>query len=433
MATEYVGPRTWSMVRDADGNREYKLRSLVRGAITDGPATVLQTAGLPQVGDEWNFFGDHDPWATCKQTAKVDPHPNVKEGSPFAEWIVEQTFSSKGDAKACKDQQIDDPLLQPMKISGSFKNTNREATHDRHGQPIVNSAWEQLRGPQVEFPISNPLVTIEQNVAVLELGLCSRMVNHVNQAELWGVSRRNILLTQFTWEKKFYGKCQAYYQRKFEFEISDIWDRDLLDEGTKALHGHWDHDTGNYLTDKINGADPDPTNPQHFDRFKDRNGENARVILDGGGLPADVVVGLHMGTGNLFLSITDDNTGNPLDDPDNWIQIRNDIVNAFPDWQVDGEYFYGDIVSLPPAGGEPRLLFIATDDPYTGEPPTLHGGNWHELPGSSIADSGNYDASTTYDEGDYVHDTTPKTEAGNIHLEYFPEADFTRLGIPLIL
>jgi hypothetical protein len=34
-------------------------------------------------------------------------------------------------------------------------------------------------------------------------------------------------------------------------------------------------------------TNPDSTNPQHFIRYKDRNGENARVLLDGAGIPIE--------------------------------------------------------------------------------------------------------------------------------------------------
>jgi len=40
-----------------------------------------------------------------------------------------------------------------------------------------------------------------------------------------------------------------------------------------------------WVLDDINGDSPDPENPQHFDRYKDRNGENTRAILDGAGCP----------------------------------------------------------------------------------------------------------------------------------------------------
>jgi hypothetical protein len=60
----------------------------------------------------------------------------------------------------------------------------------------------------------------------------------------------------------------------------------VLDEGTKALNGKWNYSTGVWdLLPVRPGVNPDPQNPSHFIRFKDRNGENAKVILDGEGRP----------------------------------------------------------------------------------------------------------------------------------------------------
>jgi hypothetical protein len=66
-----------------------------------------------------------------------------------------------------------------------------------------------------------------------------------------------------------------------------------------------------WILDKINGQLPDPTNPTHFDRYKDRQGELATVLLDGGGLPSGVSVGVPSkspssnqvtaGSGNSFI------------------------------------------------------------------------------------------------------------------------------------
>jgi hypothetical protein len=41
-----------------------------------------------------------------------------------------------------------------------------------------------------------------------------------------------------------------------------------------------------WVLKQIGGAAPNKNNPQHFTRFKDRKGENCRVVLDGNGLPA---------------------------------------------------------------------------------------------------------------------------------------------------
>lgn len=295
MTTSFVALRTWSMSRDNDGNREYKTTSLVKSDKTDGPAAVLLTGGLPHSGDAWNLGGESDPWAFCKLTCSIKQAPGYKD-EPASYWEVENTFSSKTDEKKCKDQQIDDPLLQPPKISGGFQKYKEEANRDRFGKAILNSAFEMIRGPQVEFDANRITVKIEQNVAALQLPLLVGLMDRVNDAPMWGVPARCIKLSSCPWERKFYGQCSVYYTRTLEFEIrSEGFDRNIMDEGTKALKGHWDKVTGLWMLDPIVGYEgtpnPNPKVATHFDRFKDRKDENSRVILDGFGQPAGVPVG----------------------------------------------------------------------------------------------------------------------------------------------
>jgi hypothetical protein len=47
-----------------------------------------------------------------------------------------------------------------------------------------------------------------------------------------------------------------------------------------------------WIVNKINGQLPDPNNPTHFVRFKDRQGELSTVLLDGGGLPTGTIIGI---------------------------------------------------------------------------------------------------------------------------------------------
>lgn len=301
MGTTLKGPRTWSVSRDRDGEREYTIKYYVLAdSVSVGPAEVLATTGLPAAGDSWSEPGAADIYATCKLDAEVVPLSGVQEGEPFQWWLVTFKFSTKADDERCKDQQIDNPLLRPQEISGGFTKYQEEATIDRNGLAITNSAFEQFKGPQIEFDHGRPTVKINQNVPLLELSLITSMQDTVNDASLWGLPARCIKLTNISWEKKYYGLCFAYYQRTFEFDIRfDTFDRDLLDEGTKVLHGHWATDTSRYpagawvldtvATDTF--IAPDPTNPADFDRFKDRQGENATVILDGSGQPSGVPLG----------------------------------------------------------------------------------------------------------------------------------------------
>jgi hypothetical protein len=206
-------------------------------------------------------------------------------------------------------------LLEPQGVSGSFIKRVEEATHDKYGEPLVYSSWEAIRGPQVEFPVSNPTVTIEQNVPSLQLDLCTGMMDTLNSLTLWGLPARTWSLTQFDWERKYHGLCYPYYTRRFVFEanyrwitdpftgamvLKPAWDRVVDDYSNFVLHGRWG--TGQDTSETVGTATettgwivepfdsgglfmPDPANPGDFDRFQDRNGNLGAVMLNGMGTP----------------------------------------------------------------------------------------------------------------------------------------------------
>lgn len=291
------GPRTFGGEVDDEGHRTYSIVHLVKVDIGDGPAVAMNCAGLPAVGSTWNFGNDTDSWAFIYPTKKCTIHQE-KEGVPPTVMRVEQKASTK-PLKRCQDTTIEDPLSEPQEISGTFVKKSVEAAFDRNNRMIVTSSHELIRGPIVEFDDYSAEVTIKQNVANLQLPLVSSLLNRLNNATLWGMTSRHIKFSGFNWSRVLYGTCNYYYKREFTFEVNaDGFDRSALDEGTKVLNGHWavpSSGTGSgssggtagstWILDPIDGASPDRFNPQHFIRYKDRNGENARVILDGMGQP----------------------------------------------------------------------------------------------------------------------------------------------------
>lgn len=280
------GVRTYEMERDDEGHRNYTVVHLVRTTdeANDGPQTVLNTPGLPAIGSTWNFGNDSDLYAFCTPRASVAIHKE-REGDPPNTWRVEQLFTSEPLFR-CQDTNIEDPLLEPQKISGGFTKYTEEAVTDRFGNILTSSSHELFRGPTVEIDRNRPNVRIEQNVATLGLATFSQAIDNVNDAVLWGLPARTVKLSDVSWERKYFGVCNVYYTRIFTFDINyDTFDRNILDEGTKVLNGHWNTTTGAWTLDNINGSPPDKSNPTHFIRFKDKNGENARVILNGNGEP----------------------------------------------------------------------------------------------------------------------------------------------------
>jgi len=287
-----VGPRSWSGSRDDQTFTEYELVWLVRTTDTlDGPNVVMNCPGLPTVGSTWNIGNDSDQWAYCYPTLKVTMH-GVQEGMPGYLWTVAQKFSTKPLIR-CNDTPVQDPMQEPMKISGSFVKYTQEYRYDRFGNFLTNSALELLRGPDTEFDANRPTVRIEQNVLSLDLPTFSAMVDCVNAYPLWGLPARCIKLSEPTWERKTVGTCSYYYTRTLNFDINfNTFDRYVGDFGTMVLKGQWNTTTGAYVVSR--GADR--TNPQHFMRYVDIAGNPATVVLNGYGLPAGTTLNLGTGT-----------------------------------------------------------------------------------------------------------------------------------------
>lgn len=424
------GHRNWNMTRDSEGHRYYTIvfRVQVDTPGRDGPYTALYfTPGLPVPGDPWLHNNDLDLWAHCKKEVQV-AEVQEKPGAPVKFFDLTFHFSTKPD-DLCQDTDIQDPLLEPPKVSGSSIKYSEEATFNRFGVPLLTSSHEMIRGPQVEFDHNRDQIRISHNVALLQHDLVTSMRDTVNKYPLWGYPRRCIKLSDFSFERHYKGKCLVYYTRNYTFDISykrnpttgaieSGFDRDVLDEGTKALQGHWDRTTGEYVVEDINGVPANKSNPQHFKRFQDREGNVCRVILNGQGLPAGVVVA---GRG-YYVSITDANVGNPLTDNTKWIALVND-TDAQP-WEMDVQYSTGELALI---GIQNFDTYLAIADSMNVSPET-DATKWLFLP-NGVVDSGGYNEATSYDKGDYVIDSQ-NTKAGYRHIEKYHESDFLLLNIP---
>jgi hypothetical protein len=296
-----AGPIRWSGGKDDEGFRNYTIVHLVKCDPQDGPNKVMNCPGLPAVGSYWNFGNDVDVWATCKFGMKVKSFLD-KDKNLF--WEVEQEFSTAQELTKCEDTSNGNPLLEPMRISGSFTKYTEEITYALNGYIIKNSAHEIIKGSELEFDKSRPTVKIGQNVATLGLATFSNMIDCVNNTPMWGLPARCVKLSNVNWGRKYQGTCTPYYSREFDFEIRypdplftagntteptgkvDIsgnpilvpttlggFDRQVNDRGKMCLNGYWGP-TG-WITVPIPGAggtpNPDPNKPSHFIRFKDRS------------------------------------------------------------------------------------------------------------------------------------------------------------------
>lgn len=272
------GHVSWSLSRDNEGQREYTITFLVEALAGDGPLSVARSAGLPAIGDAWAYGNDSDPWAFCMpytevKAVKSDP------GEQVIFWNVTKKFSTI-PLRRCQSTEIENPLLEPQKISGSFVDGKKKVTKDRNGDPIQTTSFEPVH---VEVPETLPTVRIEQNVLNLQLDVFSPMIQTVNNATLWGLAARKIRLAGASWERKFYGVCTVYYTRVFDFEVNfNTFDRDdVPDKGRKLIRGAW-NDSNTYVAE--GGASA--TNPADYITGVDRNGNPTEHYLTTAGLPS---------------------------------------------------------------------------------------------------------------------------------------------------
>lgn len=444
MATRVEGgPKTWSMRRDEEGYREYNIVYQVIGETTDGPATVLNTLGLPVPGSAWIIDNDVDLWVWCRAVTEVTPV--ISDGDPNTHWHVSFIFSNKPPdfkRQRCQDVPIEDPILEPAKISGTFHKYTLEASYDRFGNPILNSAHEPIRGPVVEFDDSRPTVRIEQNIPALNWAALVAMRDTVNDAPLWGLPRRCIKLSNISWERKFYGQCYLYYTRILEFDINhETWDRNVMDEGNKMLNGHWDPVTGDYVVDDIaEGVPANHLNPTHFIRATDRHGNFTRIFLNGVGMPARVRTPSTSDV--LYMCLEDGTTETGLEDSSVWLPLVSIVIERdfeeglnigdaysaldLDQFDDDTDYPVGFVVGHQ---GTPYIAISANGPPFAHDPSdaTL----WAPL-GNPVVFQGEWDEDDTYNAGEFVIDAGGETGTASFVIEKYKESNFLLLGIPTI-
>jgi hypothetical protein len=277
----------WSGKRANDGAREFRLASRVKCTSTlDDPTTVMYATGLPNVGSFWQFGNGTDIWAFNTGECSVTRDQAYQRGEPGIWWIVEQVFSTVAGQR-CAETEVADPAMEPPRISGSFQKYLMPVEKDRHGKLIKSSSHEIVRG--IEKDANRPTVIIEQSGFTLGLNLFSSMVNKVNDAPLWGLDARCIMLTNCSWQRLRYGLCHYYYTRTLEFECRyDTFDlTDVADKGFKVLKGKWNGNSSD--PDYIVDVGASASNPKHFIAYQDYRGGNSPTptLLDHGEPLAD--------------------------------------------------------------------------------------------------------------------------------------------------
>jgi hypothetical protein len=221
MAAELIGITDWWMERDSEGYRDYHIEWLIEAAVTDGPANVHLCPMLPIIGSYWSFLADLDYQVSCRPDMEVRP---VVKGEINDLWLVTQLFSNR-PLRRCSEDNNDDPLSQPPTASGTFVKIRQEAKTDKDGNPLLNPAFERIRGEIVEVDAPRPTVQISRNVSSLQLPYVTSLFfskTVLNDSPLWGLPARKVKLANYTWNEHYQGSCLKYYTEVLEFEVDDF-------------------------------------------------------------------------------------------------------------------------------------------------------------------------------------------------------------------
>jgi len=230
----------WTGDQNKEGHRDFWITYKVETTdYADGPDTVLDASGLPLVGSIYNEGNDLNIWAYCRAERRAK-QLQQRGGEKSKYWTVRCLFSTK-PMDRCQDTPIEDPLLEPAKISGNFQKETRIYDVDRNGNAIETAAHQLLPETDREFRDSHPTVVISVNTSSLGLSTFASMVNTVNSATLWGMTARKILLSDVHWERKIQGSCVYYYTITLHFEIaSNGFDKTVKAKGTHVLDDEGD-------------------------------------------------------------------------------------------------------------------------------------------------------------------------------------------------
>jgi hypothetical protein len=226
----------------------------------DSLAYLLANWPLPAVGSTFDLtsyypeFNGVDTWAYCTPELTIAPHRGVKEQSPTWDWIVTQTWSTKTSWR-CQTFPIEDPLDEPWDISGGFTHEQKTAMVDRFGNRLQHPNFQPITGPATEYKYGLPTITIGFNKATLPLSTYVELVNHVNDAELWGLPARCVRFSDAKWTRKTYGNCNYYFAIEYTFEFDiNTFDKPVPAEGTTELEpGGNPGNPASFIPCKING------------------------------------------------------------------------------------------------------------------------------------------------------------------------------------
>jgi hypothetical protein len=273
-------PKNTSLAVDADYNRKYTSEYQIYTERETSPENVRLMSGLPQYGSVYNWYGFVDDWAFCRDI-QVSRKAEIKDPNTAdirTLWRVKVIHDSKPTGGSNDFQGRNNPLDDPIVISGGFGVFKQEVSTDRFENPIVNAAGDPYN-PSPEIDEAVDTLSMSYNTATLNLQLRAEMIGKVNANIMWGLEPRRVKLTQWNYQVLRSGPNFEYIKHDFEFQVSfklHPTEANLVARGPVGVRGYY-HTLPNagelfFKEDnpqEIPGSDP----PQTTNRYEENIGK----------------------------------------------------------------------------------------------------------------------------------------------------------------
>lgn len=213
---------------DADGNENYTCNwDVFINDPDESVDAISSAAGILLFGDSLNYGNTINPNAICSGGGVSD----VEKDNTNLKRVVTKTFTTKTGGRARSGNNVvTQPVLEPWKASGSFATGTRTTGIDKDGFPIYTSGLEQK---YFEVPDGYDTLKLEGPSPTMSLPQRAQAVIHCNSATIWGLTARQVFLSQWQWEQLFHGNSQYFYHR-MEFWIKyEGWNEIWLNQGTQ--------------------------------------------------------------------------------------------------------------------------------------------------------------------------------------------------------
>jgi len=238
---------------DAEGTHTYTNVYIVLTDDKDDGADTARGAGavalgLPDYNDSWAWGNDSNSNALAK-TRSADI-ASLDETSPYyRKWKVTIGYTTAGQSRdpaggggsgSGSEEGIQDPLLEPWKLSGSYIQTTRRTSVDKNGANVTNSADEPIL---FDVPSGYDSLIMNGNTATISLTTRAANVTKSNSTAMWGLAVRQVYLNQWSWDIAYRGTT-PYFVNRLEWWIArpisgtptndGLWNEWVVDWGTQT-------------------------------------------------------------------------------------------------------------------------------------------------------------------------------------------------------